>query len=252
MPARSRPCSGHAAFLLLFLSALTVAVPGPSEAETPGAAAPSAQAPAPDSGKPVPWPQWRGPERDGRVAGDAWPVDLAGLEQLWRVPLQPSYSGPIVARDRVFTTETRDRKTEVVSAYDRATGERLWATEWQGAMKVPFFAAKNGSWIRSTPAFDGSALFVGGMLEVLVALDGATGEIRWKIDFPRLAGVEKAPFGFVCSPLLDGDHLYLEAAGSLWKLNKDTGEVMWRTEGFSTGGMASEGTFSSPVLAELG
>ena len=199
-----------------------------------------------------PWPQWRGPERDGRVGGDVWPADLKGLERLWRVELQPSYSGPIVGEDRVFTTETRDERTEVVSAHDRATGERLWSTEWEGAMKVPFFAAKNGSWIRSTPAFDGSTLFVGGMLERLVALDGTTGAIRWQIDFPRRQGVSKAPFGFVCSPLLDGDHLYVEAAGALWKLHKETGEVVWRSEGFSTGGMASEGTFSSPVLAELG
>ena len=52
------------------------------------------------------WPQWRGPGRDGRAAGPAWPGDLKGLEPVWRVPLGRGYSGPIVTADRVFTVET--------------------------------------------------------------------------------------------------------------------------------------------------
>lgn len=74
------------------------------------------------------WPQWRGPTRDGHAAAEAWPESLGGdrLKLAWRVELGPSYSGPIVVGDRVFTTETRDDKTEVSSAYDRKTGERLW------------------------------------------------------------------------------------------------------------------------------
>jgi hypothetical protein len=41
---------------------------------------------------PAPWPQWRGPTRDGQVAGTDWPADLkAGhLDRAWQVPLGPS------------------------------------------------------------------------------------------------------------------------------------------------------------------
>src|SRR5690242_9700372 len=69
------------------------------------------------------WPQWRGPSRDGKVEGTAWPERLQGkgLQLLWRVELGPSYSGPIVAPDRVFVTETRDKAEEVVRALDRTT-----------------------------------------------------------------------------------------------------------------------------------
>lgn len=57
------------------------------------------------------WPQWRGPERNGQVTGPSWParLDTNQLQQTWRVELGPSYSGPIVAGDRVFTTETKDK-----------------------------------------------------------------------------------------------------------------------------------------------
>ncbi len=196
------------------------------------------------------WPQWRGPHRDGRAGGAPWPDDLRCLEPLWRVELDRGYPGPIVTADRVFVAETRGKSFEMVRALDRATGRELWRAEWPGSWKVPFFAAKNGSWIRSTPAWDGKSLYVGGIREVLVRLDGATGEERWRIDFPAVFGTEVPPFGFASSPLVDGGHLYVQAANSLFKLDKETGEVVWRSlQG--DGGMMESGAFSSPVVATL-
>ena len=74
------------------------------------------------------WPQWRGPTRDGQFTGAAWPqnLDTNHLQQVWRAELGPSYSGPIVSGDRVFTTETKDKTSEVVTAFDRKTGKVLW------------------------------------------------------------------------------------------------------------------------------
>lgn len=204
------------------------------------------------------WPQWRGPDRDASVAsGETWPADLSSLQPGWRVELGPSYSGPIVGDDLVFTTETRDESSEVVSAYDRATGELRWSVEWEGSMDVPFFAKKNGDWIRSTPAYDGETLFVGGILEILVALDGDTGEERWRIDFPKRFGTEPPPFGFVCSPLVARGHVFVEAADSFFKLDAKTGDILWRSGPWSLeegrdNDMMSAGSFSSPVLAEIG
>ena len=90
------------------------------------------------------WPQWRGPTRDGRFHGPEWPAELADevLELEWRVELDDGYSGPIVAGDRVFTVETREKSSEVVRAFDRKSGEALWKASWEGSMKVPFFHAK--------------------------------------------------------------------------------------------------------------
>ena len=101
---------------------------------------------------PAPWPQWRGPHRDGQVLGPAWPDSLQGerLKPLWRVKLGPGYSGPLVAADRVFVTETRGNTREVVLALRRDTGDKLWEASWKGSISVPFFAKSNGDWIRST------------------------------------------------------------------------------------------------------
>ncbi|MFM8573412.1 MAG: PQQ-binding-like beta-propeller repeat protein, partial [Pirellula sp.] len=122
--------------------------------------------------------------------------------------------------------------------------------EWEGSMQVPFFAARNGSWIRSTPACDGETLYVGGIRDVLVAFDCQTGEERWRMDFGQKFG--KVPdFGMVCSPLIDGEFIFVQAGKGLHKLNKKDGSIVWSALG-DNGDMMSSGAFSSPVISTLG
>lgn len=203
------------------------------------------------------WPQWRGPTRDCRLDSQAdWPqsLDKTALKEQWRLPLGPSYSGPIVSGDRVFVTETRNKTDEVVYALDRQTGKRLWKAQWPGAMKVPFFARENGSWIRSTPACDGQNLYVAGIRDVLVSLNTATGQENWRTDLIQLLNASLPGFGTVCSPLLDGDAIYLQAAASVVKLAKKDGRIIWRSQPESGGifgaGMGAS-AFSSPVIATI-
>lgn len=206
-------------------------------------------APAPAGDPDAAWPQWRGPARDSQLAeARVWPTDLHGLKRAWRVELGPGYSGPIVWGDRVFVTETVDQKDEVVRALDCASGREVWQSRWKGALSVPFFAKKNGDWIRATPACDGESLYVAGMRDVLVCINAQTGAERWRVDFPARLETPVPSFGFVCSPLVIGEHLYVQAGGGFAKLNKRTGEIIWRTL-IDGGGMDS--AFSSPVAATI-
>ena len=197
------------------------------------------------------WSQWRGPQRDGRIAALDWPADLSEkhLSVSWSVPQGPSYSGPIVAADRVFVTETKDKRYEIVRALDRTTGEVVWETQWEGSISVPFFAASNGSWIRATPAYDGERLYVAGMRDLLVCLDAQTGQIVWKVDFVATSDSSPPSFGFVSSPLVLGDHVFVQAGGGFAKLDKMTGKILWQT--LADGGGMLGGAFSSPVYATL-
>ena len=197
------------------------------------------------------WNQWRGPNRDGNIKA-VWPssLDAETLKKIWSVKMGPSYSGPIVVGDQVFVTETKDKKFEVVTALDRNTGEVQWSQKWEGSMSVPFFAASNGSWIRATPAFDDGYLYVAGIRDVLVCLNAENGEIVWKIDFPKETGSSVPTFGFVCSPLINGDALYVQAGGALCKINKKTGKLIWRS--LDDGGGMNGSAFSSPYMATIG
>jgi outer membrane protein assembly factor BamB len=195
------------------------------------------------------WPQWRGPSRDSQVPkSPPWPKDLSNLNRRWRVELEQGYSGPIVWKNRVFVCETHAATDEVVRSLDRATGKEIWRASWKGSMSVPFFAKKNGDWIRATPACDGESLFVAGMRDVLVCLNVETGAKRWQIDFPAKLKTPVPSFGFVSSPLVIGEHVYVQAGGGFIKLNKKTGEIIWRTLA-DGGGMSS--AFSSPVAATI-
>lgn len=200
--------------------------------------------------KPI-WPQWRGPDRDGQVQDAPWPTRISEgvLRRQWHVSLGPSYSGPIVSESLVFVTETDNATREVVRALDRANGELRWQTDWEGALKVPFFAKANGDWIRSTPAYDGTNLYVAGMRDVLHCLDAESGAIRWRVDFVEQLAAPLPDFGCVCSPLVDGEYLYIQAGSGFCKLDKHTGKIIWRTLE-DKGGMFGS-AFSSPCIAEV-
>ncbi len=197
------------------------------------------------------WPGWRGPERTAYTANRTWPdkLDASHLKLLWDVPLDRSYSGPVVIGNQVIATESRNPSEERTIAFDRSSGQQRWAVNWSGSMKVPFFAASNGSWIRSTPVSDGVRLFVGGMCDNLVCLDVTTGERLFAIDFKERFSSPMPAFGQVCSPLLDQGRLYIQSGGGLICLDAISGETIWRTLVDTDAMMGS--AFSSPMIASL-
>jgi outer membrane protein assembly factor BamB len=196
------------------------------------------------------WTSWRGTDRDGVVRGTDWPqtLDESRLSLLWTQELGDSYSGPITAENLVVTTESRAGKESTI-AFSLDSGEQVWTQTWKGSMNVPFFAARNGNWIRATPATDGKSVYIGGIRDVLVALDVKTGAERWRIDFAEKFG--KVPdFGMVCSPVVDGGFLYIQAGKGFHKINCSSGEIIWSTLQDS-GDIMSSGAFSSPMITEL-
>ena len=88
-----------------------------------------------------------------------------------------------------------------------------------------------------------------GMRDLLVALDAATGEVRWRVDFVKQFGSPLPSFGFVCSPLVDGDAIYVQAGSGVVRLNRDTGEISG--DRCRTVGECGQCFFLSRVLVEL-
>lgn len=197
------------------------------------------------------WPQWRGPERNGQYLGSEWPksLDENTLKLKWSKPLGKSYSSPVVDLNTIYTTESLNGKTERVLAFDRETGEELWNSAWPGGMKVPFFANANGSWIRSTPSIYKDKLFVLGMQERLVCMDKSNGKIIWDIEFPKKLSTPEPSFGGVCSPIVSGEDLYIQAGGGVIKVDTETGKIKWSSD-TSKDAMGSS-PFSSPMIHEI-
>lgn len=202
------------------------------------------------SADPGQWSQWRGENRDGQLASGTLPEQLQGkLELLWEKPHSPSYSGPVVFDGMLYTTETIDKKLEQVTAYRLDDGSVAWTAQWEGSMSVPFFAAANGDWIRATPACSDDGLVVVGMRDVIVCLDPKTGAEKWKVDCPNSMGTPLPMFGANCSPLIDGDSVYMQTGGETVKLSMADGSVTWNT--LQNAESSSPGAFSSPTIATI-
>ncbi len=197
------------------------------------------------------WTQWRGPNRNGKIEAGDWPSSLGEetLKKQWSNVLAEGYASPVLTEERVFSVETRNKSEEVVRAFDRDSGDQIWEYVLPGAMKVPFFAAKNGSWARSTPATDGTRLFVLSMLDVLTCLEVSTGREIWQVDFKEREGIGVPSFGGVSSPLIDGDSIIVQGGSAVAKLNGGNSENIWRVLEDRRGMFG--GAFSSPVITHL-
>ena len=72
------------------------------------------------------WPQWRGVNRDGKVAGfkapEAWPKELT---QVWKINVGFGDATPVLVGKKLFLV-TRQGTDEVVLCLDASTGKELW------------------------------------------------------------------------------------------------------------------------------
>jgi outer membrane protein assembly factor BamB len=147
------------------------------------------------------YPQFLGPGRDGRVRG----VRLARAwaeppRRLWRQPIGAGWSGFAVAGDFAVTHEQRGEE-ELVTGYDRLTGELLWShadrTRWEDPL--------GGPGPRATPAIHEATVYSLGGTGTLNALDLVTGALRWSTNVLEDHGVSAPRYGVSASPLvLDG------------------------------------------------
>ncbi len=90
----------------------------------------------------VDWPQFRGPNSDGRAGEAAIPTEWSESKNIaWRVPIEGlGWSSPVVAEGRVFLT-TAITKGETLSlraiALDAASGRMIWERELRSVTPVP-------------------------------------------------------------------------------------------------------------------
>ena len=125
------------------------------------------------------WPQWRGPNRDGHAdlaARASWP---SSLKPGWKVRVGLGHSSPVVLGDRVFAF-AREGNEEVASAYDLATGQRVWRQSYPAPYTMNSAATGHGPGPKSTPVVGGGRLYTFGISGTLSCFDAATGTLAWR------------------------------------------------------------------------
>lgn len=187
------------------------------------------------------WPQFRGPDRNA-ISAETGLVDgwgEGGPKELWRVPIGAGFSGITAVGDRVFTLDS-DNEREYAAAYEAGSGSRIWRTDIGGLFENDF-----GNGPRSTPTYDGGALFLVASLGHLTSLDAESGELRWRRDLREDFSSPLPDWAFSSSPLVIGDSVIVEIGGTedrtIGAFHRDTGELQW------TGG-SGEIAYSSPIV----
>lgn len=200
------------------------------------------------------WPQFRGPNRDGKSPETGllkeWPE--GGPKLLWQIEgLGRGYSTVSIAGGKIFTTGDRGQdggEAQFVMAFDLATREELWATR----VGPPH---RDGG-PRSTPTVDGDLLYVIGTSGDLVCAETATGKVRWRKSFvDDFGGKMMSIWRFSESPTVDGPRLVCTPGAKdaiLVALDKKTGEVIWKCAMPAIGSAGQDGAgYSTMVVAEI-
>jgi outer membrane protein assembly factor BamB len=190
--------------------------------------------------------QWRGPARDGVVAGavvpSAWPETLT---QRWKVDVGTGYATPLVVGDRVYQF-SRVGESETMTALDAASGRILWQAGYAAAFTMNPATKQHGPGPKSTPVFFGGRLYSIGMTGTVTAWDAATGKQLWQKPG---AGPEMQYTTHAFSPIVDAGRVIFHVGGhdkgALTAFDLVTGDVRWSWSGDGPG-------YASPIVAELG
>ena len=172
------------------------------------------------------WPRFRGPNGTGLQETGALPRELGATRNVvWKTPLPPGYSSPVVSGDRIFVTAYEGTKLLTI-ALDRASGKELWRRE-SPRDRQEKVDKRNGP-ASPTPAADGKNVYVFFADYGLVSYTFA-GEERWRTPLGPFNNV----YGMGGSPILAGDMVVLvcdQNRGSFAAgFRQRDGHEVWRT-----------------------
>lgn len=225
---------------------------GQGKAAEPSTPAPKAATGTPSS-KLSGWPQWRGPDRDGRSAESGWRKDWAAEapRQLWKARVGAGMSSPVVAEGRVLLSGNDGQDTDRIVALDVLTGAVLWEFKAPGATKVhemPIVPTGPAA----TPTVAGNHVFTLSRDGILHVLDLRTGVPVWKKSLVTDLGGKRPVYGYSQSPLVSDGVVFLDigaapgVAGSTVALDAATGAERWR------GGSGEAGYSSARMHSSAG
>ena len=185
------------------------------------------------------WPQWRGCERDGKVAGftapQTWPQTLA---QKWKVSVGSGDATPALVGDKLYVF-TRQGDDETVLCLNAADGQEVWKSQYAGAACHRRRRAASGA--ASSPAVAEGKVVTLGVGGVLSCWNAADGKLVWRND-----EFKAVPMFFTAtSPIIvDGmciAQLGGRGEGAIVAFDLATGNQKWR--------WSEEGPeYASPVL----
>lgn len=178
------------------------------------------------------WPQYRGPNADGKTPEAIRTDWSAEPKVLWKVPAGVAFGTFAVAGDRAFIFDGRDGQ-EGVRCLDANTGKEQWFTP----IGKTTSDRQGGPGPRTTPTVVGDKVYVLNTYFNLVCLNGADGKHVWNRDLEKEHDGQNETNGIVQwgnagSPIVEGDLVIVAGGGpgqTFLAFNKDDGKLAWKS-----------------------
>ncbi len=216
------------------------------------------------------WPQWRGPESNGRAPkARNLPVTWTDSQNiLWRTKL-PSWSAatPAVWHDRIFVTSAEEGFARLrdgsrpgdktlgkifLIAISRNDGSIRWQRQIDDGNQL--FRKQNSA--SPSPITDGRHVWImtGNGKLACFTMDGK--EV-WKRDIQAEYGKFGLNHGYASTPLLSNERLYVQVLHGMrtddpsyvLAINKDTGKTVWKVNRPTDAQGESPDNYATPQMA---
>ena len=178
------------------------------------------------------WPQFRGPNGDGRSDAKGLPVEFGeGVKVKWKAETHgKAWSSPVIWKNQIWITTATEDGTELgVMAFDKTTGAVLHD---KALFKVekPQFCHKFNSYASPTPVIEEGRIYVSFGAAAIACLDTKTCAVLWeRRDFEcnHFRGAGSSPViwkDLLFYPFDGSDHQFIVA------LDKKTGTTKWEVK----------------------
>ena len=197
-----------------------------------------AQKPAAD-----PWNRFRGPNGSGISLDAGFPTEFNKERNvLWRSPVRPGKSSPVLTARHIFLTASQDGKL-YTQCFERSTGKLAWERFVERPRTE--IANRLNHEAAITPVTDGENVYAFFKDFGLISYDSA-GKVRWKAAMGPFVNTQ----GVSASPVLAGDSVIVVV--DQWEnsfiaaYHTRNGELRWKTAREEGEGWASPVLHQAP------
>lgn len=169
-------------------------------------------------------------------------IDYDSGEKLWAGDVfnyaYDAESAPVVAPDRgnVYVTNG----VYMIRCFDLGTGALQWT--FQSRDNEDGLHIDNADTI---PAYDGEALYTGGHAGIVYSIDAGDGTLNWRTapghDLETASRYDRSGPDLDDPVIVASDHVFVRVGGSLFALDRDSGDVVWQQSDVSVAAANGDG-----------